>query len=242
MRILRWVLLGLYLAVITALFTPVVLDSDDGDQLLVVVGLGILCQALFIFGAGTMQLCRPIRKHRLWMPICVAAFMLTLLLAGGTLALMELFYLDENEALVGLWLAGIPAAWGIWAVLLFIYARNWPRWTVLKRLTGLIFAGSLLELLASVPAHMIVSKRPGCLVGLGSMLGIIAGVAVMLFSFGPGIALLFLRDRHRCERAALPPMCQHCHYDLRANPAAVTCPECGAPVATTGSPSAASYL
>jgi hypothetical protein len=44
---------------------------------------------------------------------------------------------------------------------------------------------------------VIVSRRPGCLVGLGTAIGIVAGCAVMIFSFGPAITILFLRPRWR---------------------------------------------
>ena len=53
--------------------------------------------------------------------------------------------------------------------------------------TALLLAGSLAELLASIPSHLIVRRRPGCFVGIGTMMGIMAGVYVMLFCFGPMI-------------------------------------------------------
>ena len=39
--------------------------------------------------------------------------------------------------------------------------RDKPRYTVLRKLSTWIFAGSLAELLATVPSHVIVSRRPG---------------------------------------------------------------------------------
>lgn len=102
---------------------------------------------------------------------------------------------------------------------------DWPRYRILSRISGALFAGSLLELLATVPAHVIVIRRPGCLVGLGTMLGIIAGLNVMFFSFGPMVLLLFLRPRYRRELALGSQFCEVCGYDLRASPQ--RCPECG---------------
>jgi hypothetical protein len=106
--------------------------------------------------------------------------------------------------------------------------RRRSRYSALGRLAGAIFAGSLVELLATVPSHVIVSRRPVCLVGLGTMLGIIAGCYAMLFSFGPMIVLLFLRPRHRREQSDPIQYCLNCGYDLRAS--IERCPECGTPV------------
>ena len=83
---------------------------------------------------------------------------------------------------------------------LFVYCRGLDRFSIIGRLTGLIFAGSLAALLVSIPAHIIVSRRPGCFVGLVTALGIASGVYVMLWSFGPAILLLFLSEKRRFER------------------------------------------
>lgn len=62
-----------------------------------------------------------------------------------------------------------------------------------------LFRGSLLELLVAIPSHVIVSRRPGCFVGMFTGLGVSSGITVMLWAFGPGIILLFLRNKHRRE-------------------------------------------
>jgi hypothetical protein len=54
-------------------------------------------------------------------------------------------------------------------------------------------------MLAAVPSHLIVSRRPGCLVGLATAIGIVAGIYVMMWSFGPAIFLLFLQEGRRQE-------------------------------------------
>lgn len=229
LRTLRWVLLALYTLLLLGL---VAISSFGGDPTatLICITVLIVAQLIFILGAGTIQLCRPIRKRRLWMPVLVSSIMFAALVAGMILAFWEFFKLDQHTsgdfmtfAFWGL----LGASWIGWGVLIFIYARNWQRYRVLVRLSNALFAGSLLELIATVPAHLFVIRRPGCLVGIGTMLGIIAGVNVMLFSFGPMIAVLFLRPRYRAERAAGNVFCEHCGYDLRASVG--RCPECGQP-------------
>lgn len=233
MLVLRWVLLGLYLAVLLGLVVLAFMPEDMGPVL--VLGAVLLgSQAFFILGAGTINLCRPIRKHRLWMPVTAAAFMLTLLMAGLWLGMSELFYLDQKmgeDYFLAVFCLAVGGGWIGWGVLLWVYARRWTRYQTLWRLSSLLFAGSLLELVASAPSHVITSRRPGCLAGIGTMLGIVAGVYVMLFSFGPMIVLLFLRPRYRRERME-DTLCPVCEYDLRGTIAAgrTQCPECGAEI------------
>ena len=50
---------------------------------------------------------------------------------------------------------------------------------------------------------------------------------VVLWAFGPGIILLYMRERYRHARPF--PSCRKCGYDLTDNNPGV-CPECGAPM------------
>ena len=206
MSVLRWVFLGLYVVVALTLFL-FAWHGEDRLYVLILAVLMLASQCLFIFGGGTMELTRPIRKRRLWMPALVAASMLCVLLGGLNLALGELFYAYNAPAeafWAGFWVA-LACNWLFWFLLILLGTRKWSRMNTLGRIAGGILAGSLAELLAAVPAHMIVSRRPGCFVGLGTMAGIFAGLYVMLFSMGPGIALLFLFPRHRREQLAIVP-------------------------------------
>lgn len=239
MKVLRWVLLALYLMLVTGLSLPFLL-SGDGESVvfwLILGGAFVAGQLLLILGAGTIHLCLPIRRRRLWMPALAAGFMFAVLVFGLTLAICELVEFDPDDYgfdgglfWLGFW-AWPLGNWVGWGVLLWAYAMRRRRVTVLSRFGAFLFAGSLAELLACVPSHMIVSKRPGCIVGLFTMLGIIAGVYVMLFSFGPMIVVLFLRPRYRREQME-GPLCPKCEYDLRGTIAAgrTECPECGEPV------------
>jgi hypothetical protein len=231
MRVLRWVLLALYVLIVGGLFLQLWLDAGNEIALPLLAGALLGAQGLMILGTGTVQLCRPIRRRRLLLPVICASFMFTVLAAGFFAAICELFYLDQNDwpwALI--FLVTMGASWISWGVLMWNHTRGLGRYKMLSRLTSYLLAGSLAELLATVPAHMIVSRRPGCMVGLGTMLGILAGLSVMLASFGPAIFLLFLRPRHRAEIGADGhPRCPACGYDLFAT--RHRCPECGLMIA-----------
>lgn len=236
MKVLRWVFLGLYVVLILGLSVLSFSDSDIFWVGMILVGVMLLAHAMFILGSGTIQLCFPIKRHRLILPIIASATMFAVLVFGFLLAMMELFRLDRGPAeepfIVAFWML-VALSWIGWGVLLFIYAQKITRWKFLWRVSSILFTGSLLELMATVPSHLIVIRRPGCLVGLMTMIGIISGIYVMLFSFGPMIVLLFLRPRHRQEQGrlagTLPPMCHICEYNLTGNVSGV-CPECGTPI------------
>ena len=197
LRWLRWVLLALYLALIMSL-GGIDLLGGGGRFAVMVVVLTFGSQALFLFGSGKLELTRPIRGWRLIVPAAVAALMLAILIGSTVMALWELFYL-EDDWVIPAWLALVTVSWIAWGVLLFNFCRDRERFAIIERLTGLLFAGSLATLLVSIPAHIIVSRRPGCFVGLFTALGIASGVYVMLWSFGPAILLLFFSEKRRFE-------------------------------------------
>jgi hypothetical protein len=230
MLVWRWVFLALYLALLASVLGFFVYHDE---VVFAMFWLGILlgAQALFVLGAGTIHLCRPIRKRRLFMPVVVASLMFTVLFGGLGIALLEYFKLenvfDTDEGALAFW-ATLLASWVGWGFLMFAHTRDLPRFKALSRLSNLLIAGSLAELLAAVPAHVVVTRRPGCLVGLGTLIGIVAGLSVMTFSFGPAVVLLFLRPRYRREQMEASDgtvVCEACGYDLRAS--RERCPECG---------------
>ena len=99
-KILRWVFLVLYIAIIVGLFGTILHDSlSDGGPLwppILLLSVAVVSQVLFIFGAGTTNLCKPIRPRRLLIPAMVASLVMTVLVAGMLLAFIELAEGHEN--------------------------------------------------------------------------------------------------------------------------------------------------
>jgi hypothetical protein len=201
MRAVRWILLLLYLTLVGSL-SAVALTSGE-ISVAITLCVTLIALALFILGAGNKNLFRPIGRPRILLPIVSTALMLAALLTGLTFALAELFYLDmydENNWTVLAFWGSLLASWIFWAIVLSVYTRKMPRYQTIFRLGQLIFAGSIAELLASVPSHIFVSKRGGCFAGVATSMGLLAGVLVMIWSFGPAIFLLFLRGAYRGDR------------------------------------------
>jgi hypothetical protein len=209
---LRWVFLGLYTLIVLGLLGIAYTEVLDlplwlwpfadvcGDELFWTIGVlaaTLISQAVFIFCAGTMNLCQPIRKRRAFLPIAFAAFLLTVLVVAVFLSLVEVFEIDEDPSLAWVFWTLIGVNWIGWSLAFRVTYAQHDRYTVARKLLSALFRGSLLELLVAIPSHIIVSRRPGCFVGLLTGLGVSGGIAVMLWAFGPGIILLFLRKRYR---------------------------------------------
>jgi hypothetical protein len=200
-KFLKWIFLGLYIAIIVGLVGfATISEGESVPWTVFVLAITIGSQALFLFSAGTINLCRPIRRRRLVLPVVIAAFMMTVLVVSLLVALSELFKLDDDWILYGFWVV-VPLSWIGWGFLFFVRHTDAERYITLRNLVASMIAGSLIQLLVTVPSHVIVSRRPGCLVGLSTAIGICCGIAVMLWSFGPGVILLFLREKREVERA-----------------------------------------
>jgi hypothetical protein len=211
-RYLRWIFLGLYLVIVLGLFAgayahvlPMWLFPLNALSVSLYAALLVLLvtfgsQALFVFSAGTLNLCRPIRRRRLLAPVIIASLMMTILVGGVSLSLLELFAVDDEGIIIWIFWALIGVSWVVWSIVLFARYKEMDRYAAVKGLISTMLAGSLLELLVAVPSHIVVSRRPGCFVGLATACGITSGIAVMLWSFGPGIVLMFLQKRREKEQ------------------------------------------
>jgi len=225
MKKLRWILLGLYLLLVAGLLAIYFVGgaSDHGIPILIAATLGT--QWLFLAVRGSPQSLRPVQPRQLRIPAIVAGFMVALLLASFSMAMCELAYLDDNEALMTALLILNLGGWALWSFLFYSYCSRLDYFRAIRRMVLWLIGGSLLQLMATVPSHFIVTRRPGCLVGIGTAMGIWGGLLVMFWAFGPGIILLFMYETRR----RLSGHCQECGYNLTGNVSG-RCPECGEPV------------
>lgn len=92
------------------------------------------------------------------------------------------------------WVAML-AIWAAWAVVFWRYYRTVDQWTALTRTVKWLLAGSVLNVLAGSAVH--ASREGDCHCARGSYTGLVFGLTAAVWLFGPGVFLLFLRERRR---------------------------------------------
>jgi hypothetical protein len=199
----KWTLLGLYMALIIGLVgldytnTVQILDVFRGELFwsCFTIIVTFLTQVVLVFGQGTTDLCRPVRRRRIVAPVAIGAVMISVLVTGIYLALRKATDapwpdISKSNAIIFV----LAVTWLAWGVVFFYIFKGAEKYKVARNLVGFLLSGSLLNLLVTVPSHIVVSRKPGCFVGIDTLVALVAGVCVMLWSFGPAILLLFLRE------------------------------------------------
>lgn len=225
MRRLRWLLLALYVTLVLLLVGNVAWDLFGQPDLLILIALvvfSVAAQLFFIFIPGRPEYLTPIGPRRLILPVVIAGLMMAILAFGFCMALADLIWGSGPAPLERAWPFFCLGVWVFWAVLFYVQGLSRNRHTTMRRMVAWLVGGSLLELLVSVPSHLIVVRRPGCMVGMASWLGIMAGIYVMVWAFGPGIALMFWWE----TRKRMAGHCPACGYNLHGL-SEQRCPECG---------------
>ena len=214
----RWAIVTvvLYVAILAALYVPVVtfafLRISDGE--LVVnwaefpyasgvfwawLGLMALAQTALLAIPVRVARGRPVPRRWIVWPLLVAFVMFLALAAGMFLVAWEtLGHLLDGEPSDNQWpiviaFSVIGAMWLLWVFLFGFYCGNREPKTVMSRVVRFLVAGSILELLVAVPAHIFARVKDQCCGGFYTVWGLAAGIAVMLLSFGPGAFVLFAR-------------------------------------------------
>ena len=103
-------------------------------------------------------------------------------------------FVEDHRAI---WLAML-LIWIAWAALFYWYFRDTDHRTVVSRLTRVLLVGTVLELIVAIPSYArSVRKSDDCPCATGSYTGLVFGATALFWLFGPGIYLLFLRERRR---------------------------------------------
>ena len=176
---------------------------------------------------------RPMRRA-----VVAAGFIAMLVTAGMVATLLEIpnwwytnGYFPDNKFVALALFCGIPLiVWLVWSVIFFIYWRQGDHYTQLGKMIRGLLGGSVLEMIAATAVYVWNPHKEDCYCARGSYTGLVFGGTVALWCFGPGIVLLFMREKYRRHKFNL---CLNCGYDLRGSiPAGSTnCPECGAAIA-----------
>jgi hypothetical protein len=134
---------------------------------------------------------RPITRRSIWIPILASGVLAGALMIGGTMAAAAIEGDHAGDPTIWAVLIAGGAVWLGWTAIFAIIAiRRGPGGIGLKLHRWLI-AGSVLELLVAVPAHVIVRRRNECCADIVTGIGICIGVGVAVISFGPSVLLLY---------------------------------------------------
>ena len=202
----RWALLvvalyGLLLVVLTLLLLSVASNWPLNPLNLLGVWeywafifVQLLCQAALLLVPVRHSRARPTSRISLLPALIGAGLLMGILALGASLALLGLVRGDEAwnspaEAWGPLVVGGL--VWFGWSVMFFRLSRRDPL-DVVSRQCRMLLKASILELLVAVPTHVVVRHRDYCCAGFLTFVGLVAGISVMLASFGPGVYFLFL--------------------------------------------------
>ncbi len=144
---------------------------------------------------------RPVTKRSLWVPLVGSGFLMGVLVAGASAAMGEwLLGSIHHELLPVLPICVGLAGWLCWGVVFWLISIGRGPESVGMRLHRWLLAGSALELLIAVPAHVMVRRREECCAGVATGVGICFGLVVMFVAFGPSVVLLY----HKRAREITP--------------------------------------
>lgn len=182
---------------------PLLEDSELlGCILCVIIYLGVFLVTQWLF------LCpRSVWKMKLepaGRPMKSAAigvgFAVMLLSAGLLYSVIDLVGHMGAIKGIAMWLfLLIPVIlWCLWSVIFWVYWRRGDYYTWTGRVIRGLIAGSVLELFVAVPIY--ATRQDDCYCARGSYAGLIFGTTVLLWAFGPGVFLLFVKEKHRREK------------------------------------------
>ena len=189
---------------------PVLGEEKSGYILFIAVYLAFffLSQWFFLCPVRTWKIKvrpegRPMKRSAI-----AAAFAIALLSVGLLYSLLDLLpeaAFEETPYFSCAWfslhyiLLLIPLAlWCFWSVIFCIYWRQSDHYTWVGKVLRALIGGTILELFVSIPIS--VTRQEDCYCIRGSYAGLVFGATVLLWAFGPGVFLLFIKEKHRREK------------------------------------------
>jgi hypothetical protein len=205
--------------------------SHDGPGLIIVLGVFVLMPILFLAGAPHWTWPRPRRRRSIYISISIGALMAGALTFGAFASFASLIDMTEPKWIPDLnldlrppwiFLISIGIPWALWlGIFTLILAGQWHQ--KFRRIYQILIAGTILELLVTIPIDVQVRRRTSCYCGEGTFFGLVIGLTTIMWTFGPGVALLFIA--RQMQKRSGDILCVNCGYDLRASKE--RCPECG---------------
>ena len=190
------------------IFNKLAFDSELAYGINVVIVLGLLLLAQWAFlrpGKGwTIRMAavgRPLKTS------IFAAGLIAMLLTVGFIALLlelpdwweGIMSVDSYWGIICVWITML-IIWGIWSWIFFVYWRQGDRYTQSGKMIRGLVAGSILETIIAVPVHIWATRQRECYCCRGTYTTLILAATVLIWAFGPGIVLLYMREKRRIEK------------------------------------------
>lgn len=201
--------------------------ASDGEleyaiNTIIVVGIIFLLQWLFLRPGKNFKI-RLLTEGRPLKTSVFSAGIMAMLLTVGLISLLLEFPnwwegIIESES--GFTLSCIYITmfiiWGIWAWIFYVYWKQGDRYTQLGKMIRGLIAGSILEIMIAVPVHIWATRQRECYCCRGTYTTLILAGTVLIWTFGPGIILLYMREKHR-RKKLLDPQNEMNHTDNGQN-------------------------
>jgi hypothetical protein len=196
---------------------PIMDLTRDGDearykwQAAGYLAVFLLTQWLFLLPRGSWRI-RLMDEPRPMKWAIILAGLIAMLISVGLLATVldlgghweRLAGLDRGEGhdYRIVWLIML-SVWAFWGVLFWRYGRSLDRYTFFSRIVRLLVAASVLETLVAGAVYAWTDRDNECYCARGSYTGLVFGLTAIIWLFGPGIVLLWWREKRRRERLAV---------------------------------------
>lgn len=158
----------------------------------------------------------------------VVALSVSALLAGVTGVMRDLGGLDKSfdEPIAWTVIGTFLMTWMVGTPLLAAFVRrsSLPD-DGLTRVATVLFAGTVLEILAAVPLDVLARRKEDCVCARGTFWTILFGVAGGVVMLGPAVFLVLLARRRRRWPGG---RCLACGADVGEDLRVPRCPACGA--------------
>lgn len=169
---------------------------------MILAGIMLLGQ-VFLFGMKIDIIeRRPVAKRNINGSVIMVGLLLALLTFTLFIVAMFAVFGEKSDnplekigpvGSIAIWIVLFFGSWTFWALQFYrMYSDSNPKKSMNAMVTTLM-AGSVLELLVAIPSHIIMRNRGDCCAPAFSFMGILLGVSVALFAFGPGLVFLYLK-------------------------------------------------
>ena len=177
---------------------------------IVVIGIVLLAQWAFLRPGKNWKV-RLTAEGRPLKSSVFAAALMSMLLTTGAISLVLEFpdlwegLMDSDSFLVLAGVCGVMLViWGIWAWIFFVYWKQGDRYTQSGKMIRGLIAGSILEIMVAVPVQIWATRQRDCYCCRGSYTTLILAGTVLIWAFGPGIILLYMREKYRMGKLIEP--------------------------------------